>query len=201
MKKQNKQPFKIVDDFFESPDLWRYHALKQDFVSAGRTGQQSASLDVINPNLFHSVAGKIIKHVTGKNTFSYLRINYDLVDESFNLGWCYVGEPQYNVAGVIFLNPNPAPNSGVLLYNKIADTDQDYAKIAADELAADPADRINYKKYKVDQRKLFRKTLTVENVYNRCFIFSPDTWHSFDSFFGTDKDSSRLAITFYGIAE
>jgi len=116
-----RQPFKIVDDFFECPDLWRYHALKQEYTTdeqATWPGVRSTVLDQINETLFHSLASKIIVHCPGKRYFHYLKINYALVDESYNLGWCHVDEPKYNVAGVIFLNPDPPKNSGTIFYKK-----------------------------------------------------------------------------------
>ena len=44
------------------------------------------------------------------------------------------------------------------------------------------------------------ETLTIENIYNRMIIFNPSWWHSPAGTFGSDLETGRLTITFFGIA-
>lgn len=44
------------------------------------------------------------------------------------------------------------------------------------------------------------KTITVENTYNRMIIFDPAHWHAPEGSFGTDLESGRLTMIFFGIA-
>lgn len=204
MRKLAKQPIKVVDDFFESPLLWRAHALRQEFTTdetATWPGLRSQSLDEIDIKAFHSLASKLIKYTHGKTHFSFLKVNYALVDESYTMGWIHNDEPQYNVAGVIFLNPNPPKGTGLSFYSRVQESNQDWNAVFFDELKAKPEDRAGFKKYKEEQRRLFKKTMSVENIYNRCVMFAPQEYHAVDGYFGTDKETSRLAITFFGYAE
>lgn len=197
------QPIKVVDDFFELPELWRYYALKQDFTrdeTSTWPGLRTNSLDNLNLSLFHTLAGKIIPHIHGKDKFVHLKVNFAITDGSYNLGWLHQDEPQYNVAGLIYLTPDAPMGTGTSFYNKVANTDQNFNSVFFDELQSQPEDRIAFEKYKLDQRSLFIKNMTVENVFNRCVLFSPDVWHGADRYFGSTKEDSRLTLTFFGLA-
>lgn len=199
------QPTIIVDDFFESPTVWREYALKQTFNFDSKidtyAGERTATLDKLNINLFHKVAGKLIKHIPHKSSFSKLQMSFTLTDKTYGTGWIHDDEDFYNVAGIIYLTPNPPPNTGTAFYHKTAHeplphfNDQFF-----NELKAAPEDRHIYEKYKEEQRSVFKKTLTVENIYNRCVLFNPTNWHSVERYFGNTKEDSRLVLTIFGHA-
>jgi hypothetical protein len=150
--------------------------------------------------LFNSFASSTIRHLHGKKFFSLLKVNFALVDESYNIGWMHQDEPHFNVAGVVFLNKSPPPNSGLSIYTKINDSAADYNSIFFEELKSSPENRQGFVKFKEEQRSNFKCNMTVENVFNRCILFPPDNFHAADGYFGTTKEDSRLAITFFGIA-
>lgn len=198
-----KQPIKIIDNFFEAPELWRLFALKQDYLRDDTStwpGVRSASLNELDIELFNSLAAKLMLHIHDKNNFLHLKVNFASVDGSFGSGWLHQDEPQYNVAGVIYLNPTPPDETGTCFYNKIATSDTNFNQLFFDELSANLEDRSTFEQFKMDQRKLFAKTVTVENIFNRCLMFSPDQWHAVDKFFGSNLDDSRLTINFFGYA-
>ena len=55
-------------------------------------------------------------------------------------------------------------------------------------------------KHRDKQRSCFTPSINVDNVFNRCVMFDPKTWHSADNFFGTTLDDSRLTLVFYAQA-
>jgi hypothetical protein len=205
MRKVHLLPTKVVDDFFEIPSVWRHFALKQTFGRdpqyATWAGERTNTLDMLDIKVFHSFASKLITHIPGCNYFKSLQANFALVDETYGQGWIHNDEPKWNVAGVIYLTPNPAPNSGTLFFNKIADTDRDFNEVFFKEINAEPRDRKSLQKYKTEQRRLYRKTMTVGNVYNRMVMFHPSAWHCADTYFGNTLDTSRLTLNFFGYAE
>lgn len=202
MKKLFKQPFKIIDDFFEAAPLWRSHALRQEYVNAEYApGMVSASLDEINLQLFHSLASKLILHSHGKKYFQHLKVNYSWADDSFNTGWITSADPFHNVTGLIFLNPKPVLHSGISMYQKLGENDVNYAEVLSTEIASSSNDRAKLIKYKQDQENLFRKTMSIENVFNRCVLFAADEFHRDDLYFGNTIDTSRLVIKFSGLAK
>lgn len=205
MKKEHALPTKIIDDFFEIPSVWRHYALKQEYTRdvnhATYAGIRTSTLDVMSEDLFHKFASKIMPHLAGYTYFQSLQVNFTSVDGSYGQGWIHDDEPKWNVAGIIYLNPNPPPNSGTLFYKQISEFDHDYGQIFFEELNAKPEDRAPYQKYKLEQKSSFRKILTVGNVYNRCVIFNPALYHSADTYFGDTFETSRLTINFFGHAK
>ncbi len=198
------QPIKVIDDFFESPELWRSYALSQTYTRDEKStwpGIRSNVLNELNMSLFGSLASNLIKHIHDKTKFLHLKVNFALVDGSYNMGWLHQDEPHYNVAGIVYLNKDAPPDTGTSFYNRIAEQDNDYNKLFFDELAADPADREKFIPLKHEQRKIFKKNMTVENVFNRCIMFPPSMWHGADNYFGTTNEDSRLTIVFFGIAQ
>jgi len=204
IKRTLEQPTLIIDNFLEAPLLWRLFALRQEFKRDDidtYAGERTNTLDNLNETLFHSLAGKLIKHVPGKHAFTQLQTSFTLTDGSYGKGWIHEDEPFYNVAGIIYLNPEPPKDSGTVFYRKTAfEALPHFNEQFFAELDADPKDRMVFEKYKDEQRKVFKRALTVENVYNRCVLFPPNTWHSVDSYFGTTKEDSRLVITIFGTA-
>lgn len=202
--RQIQQPIKVIDDFFESPELWRSFALSQAYFKDEKStwpGVRTEPLNDINMNLFSSLASNIIKHIHGKSAFLHLKVNFALVDGSYNIGWLHQDEPHYNIAGVIYLNKDAPENSGTSFYTKIAEQDNDYNKLFFEELAADPKDREKFTPFKHEQRKLFKKNMSVEGKFNRCVMFHPTTWHGADNYFGTTSEDSRLSIVFFGVTK
>lgn len=198
-----KQPIKVIDNFFESPELWRIYALKQEYSRDDYStwpGIRSKPLNELNIDLFNSLASKLINHIHDKGGFAKLKVNFASVDGSFGSGWLHQDEPEYNVAGVIYLNDVSELGTGTSFYNKIHSTDRNFNQIFKDELTADPKSRIKYEKFKEDQRSLFKQNMTVENIFNRCVMFPPECWHGADKFFGNTMQDSRLTINFFGIA-
>jgi hypothetical protein len=205
MKKQlsNNIPTKIIDNFLEAPELWRYFALKQDFYSDETPmfpGQYSKPLNELNLNLFHSLASKLIQHLQGFTHFQRLETSFRIADESYGDGWIHHDDPEYNVAGLIYLNAIPAPNSGTILYTNTTETNKSYQDYKFQEFTSLPEQRFNFSKHKEEQRSFFKKNMTVHNVFNRCVLYSPLVWHSADKFFGNAKHNSRLTLNFFGRA-
>lgn len=198
------QPIKVIDNFFESADLWRHFALKQQYerdTASTWPGIRTAAINDLNETLFHSLANKLISHIHAKTSFLHLKTNFALVDKSYNLGWIHQDEPFYNVAGVIFLNPSPPKNSGISFFTEIDKDNENYAKSAYEENNEIPDNRIKFLDIKKQQRSLFKRNMYVENMYNRCVMFAPHNYHAAEEYFGTDIQDSRLTITFFGTAK
>jgi hypothetical protein len=69
-----------------------------------------------------------------------------------------------------------------------------------DVLLANNEEREKHKKYRKEQREHFTPTTIIEHVFNRCIIFDPRTWHSADTFFGKNKNDTRLTQVFFARA-
>lgn len=199
----NNIPIKVIDNFLESPQLWRYFALKQEFFVdevATFPGKYSKLLQEINVNLFHSIADKLIQHLQGYNSFQDLQIAFRMADKSFGEGWIHYDSPKFNVVGLIYLNENPPENSGTIFYTQTQENFKSYEELKFQEFSSSPEQRYNFANYKQEQRSYFKKNMTVHNVFNRCVLYSPTMWHSADRFFGDTDQDSRLTLNFFGRA-
>lgn len=198
-----QQPIKVIDDFFEAPLLWRHFALNQAYAkdpNLSWPGVRTAALNELNMNLFNSVAEKLIKHIHDRTYFKFLKVNFASVDGSYTKGWLHRDEPMYNVGGVIFLNPEPPKGSGLGFYTPTQDIDFKFGEYFAKDLTGTPEERLELVKYKDEQRAMYKRNMYVENAFNRCVMFPPYMWHTAEQYFGDDLETSRLAITFFGIA-
>jgi len=194
-------PIKVIDTFLESPELWREFALSQEYSrenSSPWPGLKSKLLSDINPDLFSSFAGKLIKHCHGGSGFTHLEVSFSLIDETYKEGWLHQDEPHYNIAGLIYLNPKSALNSGTSFYRMIRPAQESFTHLLEEEFSTPAETRKDYTADKQRQKSYFKKSMTVENEFNRCIMFHPNEWHGADGFFGTTKTDSRLTITFFG---
>ena len=196
-------PTKIVDNFLEAPALWRYFALKQEFITdevSNFPGKYTKTLQELNNNLFHSFADKLIHHLQGYTHFQELQVTFRLADETFGTGWLHHDDPKFNVAGLVYLNMNPPPNSGTIFYTLKQETLKNYEEFKFAEFSSEPTQRLSFEKHKDEQKSYFKRNMTVHNVLNRCVLYSPLVWHSADKFFGNSDQTSRLTINFFGRA-
>jgi hypothetical protein len=126
MIKHITQPIKVIDNFFEQPQLVVKHAIKQEYSDQDNSlflGTRSTSLDMIDIDMFEGLLGKLINHVVGKDQFSFLHceyqnINIECVDQIKMIG------PAYNIAGTVFLTKeNLILDSGIKFYDSRTQTE------------------------------------------------------------------------------
>jgi hypothetical protein len=115
------QPLKIVDNFFEVPMIWKNYALKQEYSKdlSEYPGLRSKPLDEINLDIFHNLASKIIAHVTRKSSFERLKIQFSTTTHTDRVeNGIHQDEHHYNVAGIIYLQDNPPPDTGTVFFGQ-----------------------------------------------------------------------------------
>lgn len=193
------QPIKIIDDFFESPSLWREYALDQEYSKSDipvDLGIQSKELNILNMNLFDSLASNLIVHIHDRSTFKFLKVNFVSTNENYNLSWIKKVDNFFNIAGIIFLDYTQA-KTGIEFFHQTKDLNHNYHDLFLKEY--NETDNIDFVKLKKEQREYFQRNVYVKNCFNRCVMFHPDTWHSDGDYFGKTLEDSRLAIKFYGI--
>jgi hypothetical protein len=165
------QHFKIVDQFLELPGLWRSFALQQEY-----TKDQSG--------------------YPGKKSIPLDELNLHIF---------------HSLAAKIIKHVNGKNNFQRLKVQFACTTEEEFSKnIHQDEpfynvagviyLSENPPQNTGTLFYNKTPAGEIIKTLTVENVYNRMIIFNPSMWHSQAGSFGTDLKTSRLTITFFGVA-
>lgn len=198
-------PTKVIDNFFESPSLWRKLALSAEYSQSTDgtwPGSRSGFLNDIDEESFELLARTLLRHMPGYRGFINLWATFHIIDETYGKGWVHDDNPELTASGIIYLNPIAPKGSGTTIYKDQYDHSADkYNKIfQQDVLFSDKEERKNLEKYRDEQRSYFTPSITVENVYNRCVMFDPRVWHSPNNFFGTTKDDSRLTLVFFAKA-
>ena len=180
----------VVDNFFRSPDIVREFALEQQYwpketnPNGGNwPGKRSDYISALHDELFKNMMEKIHKTIGIDRMHStYTESFFQYCSESDGNSWVHRDALQFEPThvGLIYLSPNPQPNSGTILYEH---KDPDYVK-------GDPIDDSgDVNDYNVKQ--------VLENKYNRAVIYHPDEFHKSDTYFGTTKEDSRLFIVFF----
>jgi hypothetical protein len=199
-------PTVVVDDFFETPDMIRAFALQQEFFKGSRgywPGVRSQFLEDISTELYNLLTYKILKVLPQFTKFEKFESTFHLSGKNYVRGWVHDDAPDLNVAGFLYLSPDPPPNSGTSFFDDTTPSmpasfldafKQDVLRMP-DELPLPELD-----KYRDEQLTWFKKSLTVDNVYNRAIIFDPKTWHAANDFFGTTKEDTRLTLVYFGKA-
>lgn len=202
-------PNTIVDGFFDDPYQIREFGLQSaqhtetDRNQVSYRGQRSECLSKVHPVLFDQINKKILSsfYDLSKENISWKsNIRYQLTDESFKYGWVHT---DYFVpsllTGIIYLNPDAPLDSGTSLYrpkNLVAHTMYDDVKRKANiDLEFRQSDY--YFKCREENNNQFEKILTVNNLFNRMFVFDSRYFHCADRFFGNTRDTSRLTLVVF----
>jgi hypothetical protein len=200
-----KPPFPtvIVDNFFETPEAIRSWALTFEFFKGNRgnwSGLRSEILNINHVDFHHLVCRKLIPHIPNYNFFEYFDCSFHICKERDIGGWVHQDSDDLDVAGMVYLNPEPPQNSGTWLYDRLKDRkDVDYvnefvtaANAESDEIV------VQYEKYRNECNSHFTPNLKVENRFNRMLLFDARQFHSAADFFGTTNEDSRLTLVFFG---
>ena len=121
MIKHITQPMKVIDNFFEQPQLVVKHASKQEYFDQDNSlflGTRSTTLDMIDIDMFEGLLGKLINHVVGKDLFTFLHCEYQKINKE-SVDQIKVIGPSFNIAGTIFLTTDHIPYSGIKFYDSV----------------------------------------------------------------------------------
>lgn len=208
-------PTTVVDNFFDNPDKIRQIALEQSYDTDRHgviNGLRSKPFTVILPELQEQIREKILSlfydldrdYVETKiRCYFHKNTPYHKGD---NMGWIHNDLPDSIIAGLIYLTPNPDPDSGTSLFKLIKDWDQETFKKAhaikkrlyrdahfIHEPNTDDVDFIeefDYWRSKWDE--YFEETVTINNVYNRMILYDSEEFHAPNKFV-----EDRLALVFF----
>jgi len=193
MKTKLMFPTTVIDDFYKDPDKVREYALSLEFhKDDGKwPGKRTEELSILNreffdqtANMFFSVYYDFLNPVewTLSTRFQYID---PLNEDKFNLanaGWIHTDSGML-FAGIIYLNPNPDPDSGTCIYEPIGPVDNKFfedveeeSKIRIPQYLNDKTEP-NHEEVFTKHRNKFQESLEVKNKYNRLIVFDSQLWH------------------------
>ena len=196
-------PTTIVDNFFETPTLIREYGLSLDFGKPPNgvcPGVRTQPLHAVDPN-FHKFLGEKISSLffSLNNDQFMLDIEsyFQLSNEKYEEGWVHKDDESWSIAGVVYLTPDPPNNSGTSIYreiNKHVSLDQE---IKYQFYNDQPIDIDTVRNERDKNNSFFKKTLDIENVFNRLLVYNAQEYHKENKFFGTNNFDSRMTLLFF----
>jgi hypothetical protein len=213
-------PITVVDNFFETPSLIRKMALAEDFSKWGGgsyPGLRSKFLHQVDPGFARYFNQKVFGLFYD---FNIHRVNlkvegmFQLIPENYEEGWVHndlnpladqAKEVDWDIAGVVYLNPEAPLDGGTSIYSVNQDKIYDRSQIEIngrwkrrfynEELAKSEIEE--YRKIRDEYNDSFNETLRVNNVFNRLVVYDAAEYHRGNKFFGSNKDDSRLTLVFF----
>ena len=165
------QNFKIVDSFLELPGLWRSFALQQDYLK-DQSGYPGKKSKTLDE------FNDNIFHSLAEKIVKHVNGKNNF--QRLKIQFAYTTESEFSQN---IHQDEPFYNVAGIIY-----------------LNENPPLNTGTLFYNKNLNGELIKTLTIENVFNRMVIFNPSLWHSPAGTFGSDLETSRLTITFFGIA-
>jgi hypothetical protein len=171
----------VIDDFYPDPDAMRRFALSQDFsVSGNYPGLRTKSYATEDDKRkFEAIFGRKVTYFPDEYNGSFQIVT------RHERSWIHRDLTEFSA--VVFLTPDPPPNSGTVFYrHKLTGLQKARTKAEEDLLSADSR---NDDAWEVIDR--------VGNKYNRIVFFDGFLTHKSDEYFGEDRNSGRLFQTFF----
>lgn len=196
-------PTIVVDNFFKDPNEIRNFALKFKFepCDVGTfSGIRTESLHITHTNFFKRVCSKILDcYSIPYHNFS-ASMHFHLTDEKFgDSGWVHTDASNNlppGLASIIYLNPdNNSIDTGTNLY-KLNNLDYGHEDIKDMKLSfIESRDKADIR-HKANLN--YTPTVKIGNFYNRMIAYDSRTPHAGSSYFGNDRNTSRLTLlTFF----
>lgn len=203
-------PATCIDNFYSDPDAIRNFALAQEYTSdpTGRwPGKRSKPLHILNRELFDTFCDRFFSvffDLSETNLNWVLSSEFHIIENLDddknsikNKGWIHYDDSNAVLAGIIYLNKNPDPDSGTSIFRCIdesvlqnyhnngpwVETKKKFYLQNIDE---------NYTKSLQDNNDAFVETARFQNVYNRLVAYDCDVPHRFNSCYSPDNNDPRL---------
>lgn len=166
----------IQDNFLPYPNIIRFWALRQDFLSAEEVatryqrpntwpGLRSANINELDSDFANIVLGKIsllARQNFGVSNQIEIRSCFQLTRETDGTSWIHKDD-DVQVAGLIYLTPDAPVNTGTTFYRGFDNTEVD----------------------------------VIGNVYNRLIMYNANILHKASRYFGENIENGRLTLVFF----
>jgi hypothetical protein len=176
----------VFEDFFLNPYRVRDIALSlnywdcKDHPTGGNwPGERSLYVNLAASDVFESLTEAFYR------LWGWPAVKLSLFDANFQIckaddgdSWVHqdIMPQDYTHVAIVYLSPNPSPDSGTCFY----------------KLEADPQDQ-NYIDNDGDPSH-YSISYVSENVFNKCLVYSPDEFHKSNVYFGKNRSDSRLTL-------
>lgn len=185
----------IHESFFKDPDGVRKFALNEQFWDCSFTSIMRGSWPGKRSHMVHWLSAEIfdefVENISGilgltADQEMYVEAYFQYCTVHDGDSWVHrdMDDLDKTHVGVIYLSPDPPPNSGTIIYEMPPSLEQQFDhNDPSSKYPADPSE------YNVKQ--------ILENQYNRLVLYSPQDFHKSDTYFGEGKQDGRLFMVFF----
>jgi hypothetical protein len=199
-------PTLCVDDFFDTPHRVREFALRQKYETTSNmwAGARTDEIFNLDKQLFEMFSHKVISLFMDTDDVDSLTLSarfqkiprISTVHPELNQGW--VHDDGENVfAGLVYLNPDPNPNSGTSMFSLKPETapfDPELSEIKRSLYDGTLDDHSKAVAAIAKHNDKFVETAKFNNVFNRLVCYDASVFHKANSY---DNDDDRLTLVFF----
>jgi hypothetical protein len=198
----------ILDNFLPYPTVVREWAINQKYYTAkefsekynqhtdwpGRRTEHVVDLDKDYANVVLSQISNIAQKSFGLTNNMSIRSYFQLTLESDGDSWVHQ-DNDIDLAGILYLNPNPPVNSGTTIYH--CKNEAYWQSFMSTTEGYETLKSIN----RIDNSELYNHLFNpiddIGNVFNRLILYPGITYHKSNDYFGDSIKNGRLTQVFF----
>ena len=193
-------PITIIDDFLPKPDKFVDFIKTLEFKptpTGNYPGERSKPINLIDEFLFRNISRKVITtfyaepfpqawgmDMTVQRVKPFVKSKEDQF-LPYNKGWIHTDTGEMAV-GVLYLDKDPIDSTGTIFYEAddiCPSAGFNWMDIKENHYKGEKKyTREEYNEAFIANNSQYKKTITVENVYNRLIVFRGNQYHSADTF-------------------
>tara|TARA_B100000902_G_scaffold332030_1_gene329787 strand:+ start:717 stop:1334 length:618 start_codon:yes stop_codon:yes gene_type:complete len=181
-------PLLCFDNFYKDPDKIRDYALGLWYgkpFTGFYPGLRSDPLHEINPEYFNIMCDKFMSLLTQAHWKGTILTQFQRIpNDSVTSGLVHNDGGDAVCAGVVYLNPDPTPGSGTSFFKAPTNV----VDFEGDDYPTSEESMVQY-------NSQFKKTIEVDNVYNRVILYDAQEWHAHTNSYMERED--RLTQVFF----
>ena len=191
--------YKVIDNFFDNPDAIRLSALQLKFEKLPGVYPGFRAF-VKDSSIIQKIKDAIKTNTNIDVDENRLDCAFQLSPAYYESGWVH-RDDNCEYAGVVYLNKNTLIEAGTSLYKKNSVFQESILmQLQKHKIAfytEKDRDKIKIRKYRDFFNSNFEKTVNIDNIFNRMFMYKASQLHCENKFFGIDKETSRLTLVFF----
>ena len=180
------------DNFFKDPDAVREYGLGLEYKTREESGifpgSRTDPMHKVDPEFYDRATDNMLTMIHGNGLDWCVRMNFQQIwiysdDKENNLNKGWVHKDDSHMALVVYLDPNPDPDSGTSFYSLkkgMEKAPRNTAELINSffNYKSSPDDIVEYEKELLFNNSQFDKTSEIKNVYNRIIIYDASTYHA-----------------------
>ena len=200
----NNIPVSVVDNFLPNPDKIRDWALTLNYKPDPQghwPGTRSEELSLINRPFYDFFCKRFFSlfwDVRNEPITWDSNLGFQKTTRDYGSGWVHSDGQISQITAIVYLNPNPAPNSGTSIMRLKDPTvlpRQEWHDAKRRQILGE-RDNPELLAIQKTANNIYDESIRVNNVYNRLITFDAHLHHAAHEYLGGD-DEERLTLVMF----